>query len=806
MVYNYKYKLEWTGLKNADASEFYYRLEFYKKEAEIIPHDVITLTASNKPFTLNYKSKSDYVFEPFRASSAEINLFFNTDSIVQPEDFYSDTDNTSWKVILKLVQGSTVTSLWSGYVLNSDIQYDWQDQYYLRLTASDFLGILKEYKYSDIEVFSLPQTYNFYEGISIKDFVVRCLSLIGLGNDVKFAYQFYEFTDPNNENKLKNETSMFLNEYAAIDWSNKYPYDIEKLLSNLMTSLGCILYLDNRDNSWTVLSINEVGTNTSNTVPYRKYNSAGTYLSSGDYDIKNTIARNTDVVFSDANQVVNLRPRLDEVQMMYDYKPKNLVPNYGFFQGDNGEVPTGWVLSPYASPPVSNTDYYVETNKPNPYDAKNLGSISTDEIQAGLVWDKYISLTVNMDRFNACMPFTDATFDPTPPRYFKDKLTFNVKFDYQINKPNDIPEFGFNSSLYVYRPDFAGDYVSPFFDGQWVAQSDYDRYRSYATIGSGPARFAAWSGLNNEWKSFQLVTQSTFNTGVVSTQPENWFYRFTRLEFWLRTLHLPSGTSKTGIDWKVDNMQVQVVPVQNANLEKYGYSALQNIDNNSTQLPYQRKTKKIESMFNSGFSDLNSAIYYEDVIFTKVVRDKTPYLGENSICSSNSWLRPFETIEGEGSNLNYLQSLVSASILSFYRSPAKTFTGNVYAEQTPAVAKPFAFPVYTGIEGVYDSSYIQNTIDLFLTAVTADGGFYEAYDCLTARVENIIQKNAFFFMTEASFDYFTNKTNAKLEEDLTSRKEDFTIGLAPFKFSASPILGTPGSSESNTTTTVEEPA
>jgi hypothetical protein len=798
MVYNYKYKLEWTGLKNANASEYYYRLEFYKKEAEEIVYDVITLTASNKPFTLNYKAKSDYVFEPFRASSAEINLFFNTDSIVQPEDFYSDTDNTSWKVVLKLVQGATETSLWSGYVLNSDIQYDWQDQYYLRLTASDFLGVLKEYKYSDVEVFSLPQTYNFYDGISIKDFVVRCLSLIKLNNDVKFAFQFKEFTDPSNDFREKNETSLFLNEYAAIDWSSKYPYDIEKLLGDLMTSLGCILYLDNRDNAWTILSINEIATNESNTVPYRKYNSVGSYISSGDYDIKNNIARGTEVIFSDANQVVNLRPRLDEVQMMYDYKPKNLLPNYGFFQGNPGDVPLDWELAPT----VSAVDYYVEENKPNPYDAKNLGSISTDEIQAGLVWDKYLSLTVQMDRFDACLGF-----DTPNARYFKDKLTFNVKFDYQINKPQNTAEYGFNSSLYVYRPEW-GDYVAPFFDGQWVGQTDYDRVRSYATIGSGPARFAAWSGLNNEWKSFQLVTQSTFNTGVISTGiPENWFYRFTRLEFWLRTLHLDPGTPKTDIDWKVDNMQVQVVPVQNANLEKYGYAALQNIDNNSTQLPYQRKTKKIESMFNSGFSDANSALYYEDVIFTKVVRSSSPYFGENSICSSNSWLRPFEYVVGEFTNPTYLQSLICASILSFYRAPARTFTGNVYAEQAPATGvNPYAFPVYTGIEGIYDKSYIQKTINVFTAQVTLDGGIYESLECLTARLENIIQKSAYFFMTEASFDYFTNKTNGKLEEDLSSRDEDFTIGLAPFKFSNSPILGAPGSSESNTTTTVETPA
>ena len=161
MVYNYKYKLEWVGLKNADASDFYYRLKFYKKENIEREYDVISLVPSNLPFSLSYRSKSDYVFEPFRTSAAEINIFFDENSPIQPEVFFDNTDNTTWKVVLELVEGVTETSLWSGFILNSDIQYDWQDQYFLRLTATDFLGVLKEYKYSEYEEFSMFQTQDF---------------------------------------------------------------------------------------------------------------------------------------------------------------------------------------------------------------------------------------------------------------------------------------------------------------------------------------------------------------------------------------------------------------------------------------------------------------------------------------------------------------------------------------------------------------------------------------------------------------------------------------------------------------------
>jgi len=150
---------------------------------------------------------------------------------------------------------------------------------------------------------------------------------------------------------------------------------------------------------------------------------------------------------------------------------------------------------------------------------------------------------------------------------------------------------------------------------------------------------------------------------------------------------------------------------------------------------------------------------------------------------------------------------VASSVLSFYRSPGRTYNGNIYAEQTPVVGvTPFAFPVYTEISGVFNRTITNNIANQFGADVQADGGLFESFNCLLANLNNIINIGANFLMTEATFDYFNNKTNAKLEEDLTNNIEYFTLGLAPFQFSQSTLFGQPGSSTSNSQTEIIPPA
>jgi hypothetical protein len=906
MVYNYKYKLEWVGLKNADESDFYYRLKFYKKESIEKEYEIITLTPSNQPFSLSYKSKSDYVFEPFRTSSAEINIFFDENSVIQPEVFFDNTDNTTWKVVLELIkpvelftnpdftsgwtetflsggvitpdyttgplnepstrikdatayqaislsentsytysvwlkanEGSPVATifigdseyvinvtntwtqydfsvtkaeavyncgievtgdalvyypnlyetilqgsaeLWSGYVLNSDIQYDWQDQYFLRLTATDFLGVLKEYKYSEYEEFSMFQSQDFYEGISIKDFIIRCLNLVGLEIDYKFAFNFTE------NNLAKNEVSMFINEYAAIDWKNNSPYDLQKIIGNLLTSLGCILYLDNRDNTWTILAINELATTQNNLVPYRKYSYIdGSEITDGNYNIKTIIKQNTQTIFSDANQIVTLRPRLDEVQLMYPNKVKNLTINYGFFQEDTSVFP---------NKPLFWTEnvgtYNGEKGTSHPYDPYWMETVEKEDKLDPIDGSNYLGLSIDMKRFLGC-------FDPVLNTYthLGDSYAFNLNFEFRITAPE--PGDGFNVTFLSKRLESSAiypiaDYASFDSSGLWAAQTAAD------TLGSNPTRIEVYAD-NNMWKRFQVLSKYTQSSGGNTHSSTNWFWELDELQLRIRPMRLKSLLSPSHLN--VDNIQLNIIPTRNLALEKLGYKAIQNTDLNSPKPGYQKNIKVVESMFHTGDSNGLSAVYYEDVIFTKETYDFVNY-----IQTSNKWRKPFmQVIEGETPNYNYLNSLTASSVLSFYRSPGRTYNGNVYAEQTPVQGyTPFAFPVYTEINGVFNRTITNNIANQFGADVIADGGTFESFNCLLGNLNQIINISSNFFMSEATFDYFNNKTNAKLEEDLTNNIEYFTLGLAPYQFSQSTLFGQPGSSTSNSQTEVIPPS
>jgi hypothetical protein len=180
---------------------------------------------------------------------------------------------------------------------------------------------------------------DIYNGISVKDFIIRCLGYSGNELNIKFDIRRkYGFPQID-----KNEESIFLNEYSAINWSTKRPKEIYKLLSDVLRSFGCILYQDNRDNSWTVLTINSLGTEINNIIPMNKYDSNGVFIESLNYDISGSINQSGNFIWSDTNQIVTLRPSLNTVRIELPYQRKNLINNYGFFKdGLTSSVVTDW--------------------------------------------------------------------------------------------------------------------------------------------------------------------------------------------------------------------------------------------------------------------------------------------------------------------------------------------------------------------------------------------------------------------------------------------------------------------------------
>lgn len=255
MFYNHLYNLDFQGLDQV-GTDLYYLVKFEKQEATARTPDVISLIAAqSSPFVLNYKASKDNIFAPIRSSYADIQCFIPANSAAQPSDFFFDTNEYTWKISLYETNGVTETLKWRGFLLPDVIQYEWQEQYYLQLTATDNLAVLKDVKYYREDYYGLYNDTNVDTGIIISDFVCRLLKKTGSELDVAFFTQFKI------DGTLVNTTNLKLSEYSAVDWNTFEPKDCYFLLTSLMESLGCMLYQSNKDATWYIIGVNDVAVN-----------------------------------------------------------------------------------------------------------------------------------------------------------------------------------------------------------------------------------------------------------------------------------------------------------------------------------------------------------------------------------------------------------------------------------------------------------------------------------------------------------------------------------------------------------------
>ena len=255
MAYNHIYNLQFQG-NDQVGTDLYYQVKFEKYDTTVIDYPIIELIpAQNSPFILKYKASKDNIFAPIRSSYADIQCFIPTNSTVQPSDFFFDNDEYSLRVSLYETNGVTETLKWRGFLLPDVIQYEWQEQYFLQLTATDNLAVLKDIKYTREDYYALYDDTNVDAGISISSFVCRLLKKTGSDLNVAFYSQFQI------DGTLYNTTNLILSEYSSVDWNTFEPKDCYFLLTSLMESLGCILYLSNKDATWYVIGVNDVAVN-----------------------------------------------------------------------------------------------------------------------------------------------------------------------------------------------------------------------------------------------------------------------------------------------------------------------------------------------------------------------------------------------------------------------------------------------------------------------------------------------------------------------------------------------------------------
>jgi hypothetical protein len=234
----------------------YYQVKFEKQEATVVVYDVIELIpAEDSAFVLNYKASKDNIFAPIRASYADIKCFIPYNSTVQPSDFFYENDEYSLKISLYETNGVTEDLKWVGFLLPDVIQYEWQEQYFLQLTATDNIAVLKDIKYTREDYYALYDDTSVDTCIDINDFVCRLLKKTGSELDVAFFSQFKL------DGTLVNLANLKVSEYSSVDWSTFEPKDCYFLLGSLMESLGCVVYQSNKDATWYVVAINDLAVN-----------------------------------------------------------------------------------------------------------------------------------------------------------------------------------------------------------------------------------------------------------------------------------------------------------------------------------------------------------------------------------------------------------------------------------------------------------------------------------------------------------------------------------------------------------------
>ena len=730
MPYNDKYFFEFDTLKTANKVTKYYRVVFSKLEDIAVTYDLVQLTPSNSPFVLSYRSPEDNAFSPIKTSSAEINILYPYDAntnVPEPEMFFDASDEVTWLIKLyEITSNGAVTALkWQGYLLDSDVQYEWQDAYYYRMTATDNLSVLKDIKYSDPDEFRCPD-YAPLDGVSVKDFIIELVNNTGSLLNYKFAWTLY------NDGNATVLEQLFTSKYSAIDWSKLSPYDCYKVLNDLLVALGCIIYQDNNDATWTVLNVAEIGTRPNNEVPYDMYDSDGVYISSGDIFLNSSInTGSTDLVWRDKNQIVSLKKPLGSVDFIHPYVMKNLLKNYSF---QEDLIHTGW---------TDNGTFNSQTFG----DAFNI---------MGITYDKN-ALTINS---------SESSLGPVDiANYF-----------YQNIDLSDTEVVAINTSEF------------------WSAYLDYENFLYYSTITGGvqaynfqvtfnrtaPLNDVFYDlsdpisiGVNGVWTTFAEGRIPVFGTENAALTKVNLYTKYTKLynepnTISLRYLKYRTDTGSGG-SYAIDSVRFCITPIPYKLMTEIKFKAYKN-------LKYQRK--EIKTIYTGGYYGFDWYVL-EGGLGLKDINNK--------LYCNNLWDRHFES--HDESSQNYLQAIVARSILSFYRGASRKFVGNVWGEE-------ISYPKYFGIQGAINREANIDILDAFNTRLDNDAADIENVYCGSNYLAEFNVVNAKFLMVEATFDYQQSTTAVNLHEDLTSTTEaGFEAGFAGFTTTPSGILpGSFGSS------------
>lgn len=828
MAYNHIYNLQFKG-NDQVGTNLYYQVKFEKYEATAHTYTVIDLIAAqDSPFVLNYKSEKDNIFSPIRASYANIKCFIPTNSQIQPYNFYYNTDEYSLRVSLYETNGTTSTLKWQGFLLPDVIQYEWQEQYYLELVATDNLGVLKNIKYSRSDYYALYNDTSVQNGLSIKDYICRLISKTGSTLDVAILCEFKI------DNVLKNLEELLISEYAGVDWGTFEPKDCYFLLTSLVQSLGCILYQSNSDATWYLVDVNRLAVN--NLILNGNFTDGFT-----DWDYEGTVQIYTNEgpdgsdcagaygdSFSNFNQNITIESAFP-YQLVFD--AKSALPGYD-----------GNLAEPYIV--IDGIDY-------------SLGQISN-------VWNTYTidfvpsNDAINVAFFNYAVNgwlFVDNVSVRTQvsiAKKYNYEGTFETNYDLnlysKIGQDQNIIWCDKNQLVSLNKRLTGVQFTYPYYERNLV--SNFGFFKNYATTTTTPTD---WELEGTYSFSNSISPNTPFDNRILAVVEKSAFISARNYNDYLSTTMLLSNGSDDFPDTFANKIECSVY-------FNDGHYSLDSIDiafaKSQTPNPAATNTQYL-NYTGTWIPYLASSIWNGTTKIPIIMEDKGQWMKfkcyskfQQKTTGSINWnfgtliLRPQVCSLGLD-EITYFDNFKVSIIPQRYQYTKSFIYNSTNVPNDSALVKPFSnilkmdnCQFHSGISGGYQSQIIEDFIgfipeeDVYIFSSDKWLRTWETYnaetnrgrtleECVTrsilsfyqetwqkftgnvygkaisfGQIFNINLASGLYFMHEASFDYVSNKTNITLHQSQTDEAETNFRSWAITKDEMGAGQGEPGSTTS----------
>lgn len=248
--YSERWRLEFDSKVNT----FSYKVSIFERD---YAGSVSEVKGADTPFILKYEGDNEDKFKQIIASKATINLTVETSG--QFEDIFSG-DERQFLVKFYIDEGAGYVLEWQGYVLQESYEENWQaEPFYISFYATDGLGDLESEQFNGGDVIKGNK--------SLISILSTCLVPTDLGINIRSAINRFE----TNHDQTASDDPLAQTYFDTYFLNGK---TCAEVLEELLKTFGARIF-----QSSAVFWIVSIEDTISSSLPYRVFNSSGTYQS-----------------------------------------------------------------------------------------------------------------------------------------------------------------------------------------------------------------------------------------------------------------------------------------------------------------------------------------------------------------------------------------------------------------------------------------------------------------------------------------------------------------------------------------------